>query len=82
MFSEAKTKAKKPVRRKRQGSHAAAGSKHPFAFVRLVLAAVLIFTWPGLLPGDLVGAHADESSTIIEFERGNPVFDGLAELGT
>ncbi|MDR2715279.1 MAG: hypothetical protein LBB46_00835, partial [Coriobacteriaceae bacterium] len=82
MFSEAKTKAKKPVRRKRQGSHAAAGSKHPFAFVRLVLAAVLIFTWPGLLPGDLVGAHADEPSAIIEFEQGNPVFDGLAELGT
>ncbi|MDR2716004.1 MAG: hypothetical protein LBB46_04585, partial [Coriobacteriaceae bacterium] len=50
--------------------------------MRLVIAAALVFAWPGLLSGGLPGAHAGESPEIIEFERGNPVYGGAAELGT
>ncbi|MDR2716280.1 MAG: hypothetical protein LBB46_06000, partial [Coriobacteriaceae bacterium] len=58
----------------------------PAALVRLALAAALVLSWPGLLPGGLPGAQAEEppgaATTIIEFERDNPVFSWSAEAGT
>ncbi|MCL1798767.1 MAG: hypothetical protein FWG23_03395, partial [Eggerthellaceae bacterium] len=52
------------------------------AFVQVFVAILLVLAWPGLLPNSMNGAYGAESTNIIEFERGNPVYSAWVDLDT
>gem|GEM_PF-2385873 len=52
------------------------------AFVQVIVAALLVASWPGLLSIGPSGAYGAESGDIISFEMVNPVYTAWVELGT